>query len=170
MPGYRKLGRASNQRKAILRNQVTNLLWHGRIETTEARAKEVRSIAEKLITLAVNEYDKTVKVTKEVNNEKGQTVTLEVTNDMPSRLHARRQMMAYLYDIKDLRKEDETKKEYAERQREVRHPLVEKMFNDYGPKYREKNSKQTTGGGYTRILKKGPRRGDGAEAVIIELV
>ena len=170
MPGYRKLGRPSDQRRAMLRNQVTDLLWHGRIETTEARAKEIRSIAEKLITLAVNEYDKTVKVTKEVNNEKGQTVTLDVTNDMPSRLHARRQMMAYLYDIKDLRKDDETKKEYAERQREVRHPLIEKMFNEYGPKYREKNAKQTTGGGYTRILKKGPRRGDGAEAVIIELV
>jgi large subunit ribosomal protein L17 len=170
MPGYRKLGRPSDQRRAMLRNQVTDLLWHGKIETTEARAKEVRSIAEKLITLAVNEYDKTVKVTKEVNNDKGQTVTLEVTNDMPSRLHARRQMMAYLYDIKDLRKDDETKKDYAERHREVRHPLIEKMFNEYGPKYREKNGKQTTGGGYTRIMKKGPRRGDGAEAVIIELV
>lgn len=170
MPGYRKLGRASDQRKAMLRNQVTDLLWHGRIETTEARAKEVRKVAEKLISLAVKEYDKTVKVTKEVNNEKGQTVTLEVTNDMPSRLHARRKMMAYLYDIKDPRRDDETKKEYAERQREVKHPLIEKMFNEYGPKYREKNAKQTTGGGYTRILKKGPRRGDAAETVIIELV
>ena len=66
MPGYRKLGRASDQRKALLRNQVTNLLWHGRIETTESRAKEVRKIAEKLITLAVREYDKTEKVKKEV--------------------------------------------------------------------------------------------------------
>jgi large subunit ribosomal protein L17 len=170
MPGHRKLGRPSDQRKALLRNQVTNLLWHGRIETTEARAKEIRSIAEKLITLAVNEYDKTVKVTKEVNNEKGQTVTLEVTNDMPSRLHARRKMMAYLYDIKDLRQEDETKKEYAERLREVKHPLIEKMFNEYGPKYRERNEQQNSGGGYTRILKKGPRRGDGAEVVVVELV
>ncbi|MDD2502290.1 MAG: bL17 family ribosomal protein, partial [Clostridia bacterium] len=109
MPGYRKLGRSSDQRKALLRNQVTNLLWHGRIETTEARAKEVRGIAEKLITLAVKEYDKSVKVTKEINNEKGQTVTMEVTNDMPSKLHARRQMMAYLYDMKAPREEDETK-------------------------------------------------------------
>ncbi|NLC43218.1 MAG: 50S ribosomal protein L17 [Clostridiales bacterium] len=170
MPGYRKLGRASNQRRAILRNQVTNLLWHGKIETTESRAKEVRSIAEKLLTLAIKEYDKTVKVTKEINNDKGQTVTLEVTNDMPSKLHARRQMMAYLYDMKELRDKDETKKEYAERSREVKHPLIEKMFNEYGPKYRERNEKQSSGGGYTRILKKGPRRGDGAEAVIIELV
>lgn len=170
MPGYNKLSRPSDQRRALLRNQVTALLWHGRIETTEARAKEIRRIAEKLITLAVNEYDKSIKVTKEINNEKGQTVTLEVTNDSPSKLNARRKMMAYLYDIKNLRKEKETKKEYAERSREVKHPLIEKMFNEYGPKYRQKNEKQTSGGGYTRIMKKGPRRGDAAEAVIIELV
>jgi len=170
MPGYRKLGRPSDQRRALLRNQVTSLLWHGRIETTEARAKEIRSIAEKLITLAVKEYDKTIKVTKNVNNEKGQTVTLEVTNDSPSKLNARRKMMAYLYDLKDLRKDDETKKEYGKRLRDVKHPLIEKMFNEYGPKYRERAEKQASGGGYTRIVKKGPRRGDGAEAVIIELV
>ena len=170
MPGYNKLSRPSDQRRALLRNQVTALLWHGRIETTEARAKEIRRIAEKLITLAVNEYDKSIKVTKEINNQKGQTVTLEVTNDSPSKLNARRKMMAYLYDIKNLRKEKETKKEYAERSREVKHPLIEKMFNEYGPKYRQKNEKQTSGGGYTRIMKKGPRRGDAAEAVIIELV
>ena len=67
----RKLGRTADQRKALLRNQVTNLLWYGRIETTEARAKEVRRVAERLITLAVNEYDKTVEVTKETHNDKG---------------------------------------------------------------------------------------------------
>ncbi len=170
MPGYRKLNRPSDQRRALLRNQVTALLWHGRIETTEARAKEIRSIAEKLITLAIKEYDSTIKVIKNVNNEKGQTVTLEVTNDSPAKLSARRKMMAYLYDIKDVRNEDETKKEYAQRQRIVKHPLIEKMFGEYGPKYRARNEKQASGGGYTRIMKKGPRRGDGAEAVIIELV
>lgn len=170
MPGYRKLGRAGDQRKALLRNQVTALLWHGKIETTEARAKEIRSIAEKLIHLAVKEYDNTVKVTKDINNEKGQTVTIEVTNDAPSKLNARRKMMAYLYDVKELRKEDETKAEYAARLREVKHPLIEKMFKEYGPKYRERNNNQKNGGGYTRIIKKGPRRGDGAESVIIELV
>ncbi|HPT78733.1 MAG TPA: 50S ribosomal protein L17 [Candidatus Atribacteria bacterium] len=170
MPGHRKLGRPTDQRKALLRNQVSDLLWHGRIETTEARAKEIRKLAEKLITLAVKEYDNTEKVKKEVNNEKGQTVTIEVTNDKPSKLHARRKMMALLYDLKELRKEDETKKEYAQRLREVKHPLIEKLFNEYGPRYRERNEKQKQGGGYTRILKKGPRRGDAAEMVIIELV
>jgi len=164
MPGNRKLGRPGDQRRAILRNQVTALLWYGKIKTTEARAKEVRSIAEKLITLAAKEYDKTVKVTKEVNNEKGQTVTLEVTNDSPSKLNARRKIMAYLYDIKEPKKDGESKKEYAERTKDVKHPLVEKLFNEYGPKYRERK------GGYTRILKLGPRRGDSAEEVIIELV
>ncbi len=170
MPGYRKLGRASDQRRAILRNQVTALLWHGRIETTEARAKEIRRIADKLINLAVKEYDNSVQVTKEVNNEKGQTVTIEVTNDAPSKLHARRKMMAYLYDMKDVKKDDESKSEYKERLKEVKHPLIEKLFREYGPKYRERNEKQAVGGGYTRIIKKGPRRGDGAETVIIELV
>lgn len=170
MPGYRKLGRPSDQRKALLRNQVTELLWHGKIKTTEARAKEVRSIAEKLITLAVNEFDKTVKVTKEMNNEKGQTVTKEVVNDLPSKLNARRKMMAYLYDYQEVKGNDESKSDYQERIKDIKHPLIEKMFSDYGPKYRERNEKQNCGGGYTRILKLGPRRGDGAEEVIIELI
>lgn len=170
MPEQRKLSRTTDQRKALLRNQVTALLWHGRIETTEARAKEVRKIAEKLITLAVNEYDNSETVTKGVNNEKGQTVDFEVTNDKPSKLNARRKMMSVLYTQKEDREEGETKKEYADRSREVKHPLVEKMFNEYGPKYRKRKEELGQGGGYTRILKKGPRRGDGAEAVIIELV
>ena len=74
MATQRKLGRTADQRKALLRNQVTNLLWYGRIETTEARAKEVRSIAEKMISLAVREYDKTVDVQKKFHNDKGQIV------------------------------------------------------------------------------------------------
>jgi large subunit ribosomal protein L17 len=166
----RKLGKPSDQRRALLRNQVSSLLWHGKIVTTEARAKEVRRIAEKLITLAVNEYDKSIKVKKEVNNEKGQTVTIEVTNDTPSKLHARRKMMAYLYDLRQPKKPEETKKEYKQRNREVKHPLIEKLFNDYGPKYRSRNQEKNCVGGYTRIVKLGPRRGDGAEQVLIELV
>ncbi|MFU0799763.1 MAG: 50S ribosomal protein L17 [Xylanivirga thermophila] len=170
MAGYRKLGKPTDQRDALLRNQTTALLWHGKIKTTEHRAKEVRKMAEKMITLAVNEYDKTEKITKEVNNEKGQTVTLEVTNDSPSKLAARRKMMAYLYDVKEPKKKDESKSDYKERTKDIEYPLIEKLFNEYGPKYREKNEKQSCGGGYTRIIKLGPRRGDGAEEVIIELV
>lgn len=170
MAYQRKLGRPADQRKALLRNQVTHLIWYGRIETTLARAKEVRSAAERLITLAIRECDNTVEATKSFNNEKGQTVTVTVTNDSPSKLHARRLIMAYLYDLKEQRKEDETKKEFRERTKDVKHPCVEKLFREIGPKYKKRNAEKNCAGGYTRILKKGPRRGDAAEMVILELV
>ncbi|MBR0386376.1 MAG: 50S ribosomal protein L17, partial [Clostridia bacterium] len=96
MANQRKLGRTADQRKALLRNQVTNLIWYGRIETTESKAKEVRRIADKMITLAIRECDNTIATTKETHNDKGQLVTLEVTNDAPSKLHARRILMSYL--------------------------------------------------------------------------
>lgn len=95
----RKLGKASDQRDAMLRNLTTALLWNGKIVTTEARAKEIRPIAEKLITLAVKEYKNTVTVEKETRNDKEQVVKVEKINDMPSKLHARRQIMAYLYNM-----------------------------------------------------------------------
>jgi len=79
-------------------------------------------------------------------------------------------MMAYLYDYQEVKRKDESKEEYRERTKDVNHPLIEKLFREYGPKYRERNEKLNCSGGYTRILKLGPRRGDGAEEVIIELV
>ncbi len=170
MAYQRKLGRPADQRKALLRNQVTHLIWYGRIETTLARAKEVRSAAERLITLAIRECDNTVEATKSFNNEKGQTVTVTVQNDAPSKLHARRLIMAYLYDLQEQRKDDETKKEFKERTKDVKHPCVEKLFKEIGPKFKARNAEKNCAGGYTRILKKGPRRGDAAEMVIIELV
>ena len=166
----RKLGRTADQRKALLRNQVTNLLWYGRIETTEARAKEVRRVAERLITLAVNEYDKTVEVTKETHNDKGQLMTIETVNDLPSKLHARRLMMAYLYDIKEQKKDDENKADYKERTKDNKHPVVEKLFREIGPKYKARNAEKNIAGGYTRIYKLGPRRGDAAEMCVIEIL
>ena len=166
----RKLGKPTDQRKALLRNQVTNLIWYGRIETTLARAKEVASVAEHYITLAVRECDNTIEVTKESKNDKEQIVTLTVVNDSPSRLHARRQAMSYLYNLPAPRQEKETKKEYAERSREVKNPVVEKLFREIGPKYKARNAEKGTAGGYTRIYKLGPRRGDAAEMVILELV
>ena len=170
MATERKLGRTASQRKAMLRNLTTNLLWYGRIETTEAKAKEVRSIVDKMITLAIREYDKTVDVEKEFYNDKKQIVKQTFTNDLPSKLHARRLMMAYLYDIKEAKKDDESKKDYKERTKDNKHPVVEKLFREYGPKYRARNQEKNCAGGYTRIYKLGPRRGDAAEMVIIELV
>ncbi len=170
MATERKLGRTASQRKAMLRGLATNLLWYGRIETTEAKAKELRSIADKMITLAIREYDKTVEVEKEFYNDKKQIVKETVVNDLPSKLNARRLMMAYLYEVKEPKKDDESKKEYQERTKDNQHPLIEKMFREYGPKYRKRNEEKNCTGGYTRIYKLGPRRGDAAERVIIELV
>ena len=170
MATERKLGRTASQRKAMLRNLTTNLLWYGRIETTEAKAKEVRSIVDKMITLAIREYDQTVEVEKEFYNDKKQIVKETFVNDLPSKLHARRLMMAYLYDVKEAKKDDENKADYKERTKDNKHPVVEKLFREYGPKYRARNQEKNCAGGYTKMYKLGPRRGDAAEMVIIELV
>lgn len=166
---YRKLNQQQDQRRATLRNLVTGLLWHGRIETTLARAKEARSIAEKLITIAVKEHGNTVKVTKTVT-EDGEKIKREVINDAPSKLAGRRRLMQYLYNVPEPRKDGESKYDYNKRAGEVGNPLVEKMFREYGPKYYARAKELGTGGGYTRIIRKGPRRGDASEMVILELV
>ena len=175
---YRKLGKTSSQRKALLRNRVTALLVHEKIVTTEARAKEVQKIAEKLITLAVREKDnfETVKVTakvarkdkdgKRIKEEKdGRKVTVydevekEIQKDLPSRLHARRQMLKVLYPV------TEVPKEGAQRKRNTKKiDLPKKLFDEIAPKYVDRK------GGYTRIVKIGPRRGDAAMEVLLELV
>ena len=169
MAEYRKLNQQQDQRQATLRNLVSSLLWHGRIETTLARAKETRRIAEKLITIAVKEHASTLKVVKEVKDG-DEKLKKEITIDAPSKLAARRRLMSYLYDIPELKKDGESKFEYKKRTAEIKHPLVEKMFREYGPKYYKRAQDLGQGGGYTRIIKKGPRRGDAAEVVILELV
>ena len=165
----RKLGRSSDQRVALLRNQTTALLWNGKIITTETRAKEVRSIAEKLITLAVREYENSETVEKERRNEKAQIVTKEVVVDKPSKLAARRKIMAYLYDVPEFKSKKESKSEYKERTADRAHPVVEKLFRDIAPKYAAK-AKEGSKGGYTRMTKLGPRRGDAAEMAVLELI
>ena len=170
MAHQRKLGRTADQRKALLRNQVTNLIWYGRIETTEAKAKEVRRIADKMITLAIKECDNTVATTKETHNDKGQLMTIDVVNDAPSKLHARRLMMAYLYDLKEQKQQDESKADFKERTKDNKHPVVEKLFRELAPKYKARNEEKKCSGGYTRIYKLGPRRGDAAEMVVLELI
>lgn len=165
----RKLGKPTDQRKAMLRNLTTALIWNGKIITTESRAKEVRPIAEKLITLAVNEYKNTETVTKQSRNDKMQIIEREVVNDLPGKLHARRQIMSFLYNTPEPKGKDENKAEYKERTGDVLNPVVEKLFREIAPKY-DKRAKEVGRGGYTRLMKLGPRRGDAAEMVIIELV
>ena len=178
MAKYRKLGRTSDQRKALIRNQVTALLYNGKIVTTEAKAKEVRKVAEGLIALAVKEKDNFEEVTvtakvprkdtegkrvKEVVDGKKVTVYDEVEKtikkDMPSRLHARRQMLKVLYPVKEVPTEGAKRKKNTKQV-----DLCDKLFTEIAPKYADRN------GGYTRIIKIGQRKGDGALEVVLELV
>ena len=174
MAKYRKLGRTSSQRKALLRNQVTMLLNKGKIVTTEAKAKEVQKIAEKMIALAIREKDNFDEVTvdakvpvkdkdgkrvKEVVDGKKvtkfETVQKTIKKDRPSRLHARRQMLKVLYPLTEKgEKKSETKVVN----------LPNKLFEEIAPKYENRN------GGYTRIVKIGQRKGDGAMEVLLELI
>ena len=178
MAKYRKLGRNSSQRKALIRSQVTALIENGKIVTTEARAKEVRKQAEKLIALAVREKDnfETVTVSAKVPKKDAEgkrvkevvdgkkvtvydTVEKEIKKDMPSRLHARKLKSKELYVIKEVPTEAAGRKKNTKTV-----DLTNKLFDEIAPKYAERH------GGYTRIVKIGLRKGDAAMEVILELV
>lgn len=165
-----KLGLPTNERIALIRNQVTHLFWYGKIQTTKARAKSVQSKAEKLLTLAINSYDDTVIVTKTIKDENGVKANREIVNDGPKKLAARRALMSFLYDIQEQKKDKESKAIFKARTADINHPLIEKIFNIYAPKYAQRIKEVGTGGGYTRIIKLDKRRGDNAELVIIELI
>ena len=178
MAKYRKLGRNSSQRKALLRGQVTALIENGKIITTEARAKEVRKISEGLIALAVKEKDnfETVKVSakiakkdadgKRVKEEvDGRRVTVydtvekEIKKDAPSRLHARKLIAKELYTVKEVPTQAAGRKKNTKVV-----DLTNKLFDEIAPKYANRQ------GGYTRIVKIGLRKGDAAMEVLLELV
>ena len=170
MAGYNKLNKRPSIRDAIIRNQVSTLLWTGRVETTYARAKAVQRVAEKIIALAVKTYGDSVKVVKEVVNEKGVKVKQEVINDGPTKLAARRKIMAQVYDLQEQRQPKEAKAAFDARTDGINHPLLEKIFNVLAPRYKSRADEKGVNGGYSRVVKLGPRRGDAAEAAIIELV
>ena len=178
MAMYRKLGKATKPRRALLRNQVTALLYNGKIITTEARAKEIKKIVEPMITLAakekdnfetvtveakVPEKDKDGKRVKEVVDGKKvtkfTTVKKEIKKDKPSRMHARRQLLKTLYPVTEVPTENAGRKRNT---KEI--DLVAKLFDEYGPKYADRK------GGYTRIVKIGQRKGDAAMMVVLEMV
>ena len=166
----RKLGVTTAQRKSMLRNLSSDLLWYGKITTTEDRAKEVRSYTEKLITLAMNTYSDNVETKKTETNSKGKEVTVTVIKDGPKKLAARRKLMASLFDLQEVKGFKETNSAFKARTKDINHPLIEKIFNEIAPKYAARKEELGQGGGYTRILKCGPRKGDATEVAIIELV
>ena len=155
---------------AMLKNQVSELLWYGQIETTVDRAKAVRSLAEKYITIAMRAYQDDVKVTKTVADAKGAKKEVVFTNDGPKKLAARRRLMAELVDLQEIKGEKESKSAFRARIKDTKHPLIEKMFKEDAPKYDARKNELGQGGGYTRILKTGTRRGDAAETCILKLI
>ena len=154
MARNRKLGRTTDQRLAMLKTLTTDFLLYGKIETTEARAKEVKSIVDSLISLAVKEKDNfemvDVKVSRAKLDDKGNKVTESRQKDMPTRLNARRKIMRKTNKVKDSEGKNID--------------LPSKLFNEIAPKYADRV------GGYTRIIKLGQRRGDAAEVVLLQLV
>ncbi|MBR5439149.1 MAG: 50S ribosomal protein L17 [Clostridia bacterium] len=168
MPG--NMGLTSKQRKAVLRNQASNLLWYGKIEVTAGHVQSLRSYVEKIITLAVNTYADTVETTVTTKDAKGKEVKKKVIKDGVKKLNARRKIMGLVYDLQFTKEAKESKAEFRARVKGINHPLIEKIFNEIAPKYAERKEELGQGGGYTRKYLKGERRGDAAEVAIVELV
>lgn len=168
MPG--KLGRTAEQRQAILRNQASELLWYGKLTTTEARAKALQPYVEKIITKAIKVYDDNLETSVVTTDKKGKEVTTKSIKDSPKKLAVRRALMAKLRDLQEVKAFNEKKADYKARTKDIQHPLMEKLFNEIAPKYAQRAEELGQGGGYTRIYLLGTRRGDSAEEAIIELV
>ena len=166
----RKVGVNATQRIALIKNQASSLLWYGKITTTEARAKEVASYVAKIITLAVNSYTDTVETEVKVADAKGKETTKTLIKDGMKKLNARRKIMTLVNDLQEVQGYKETKADFKKRTKAIKYPLIEKIFDEYAPKYAARKEEKGQGGGYTRIYKLGARKGDAAEVAIIELV
>ncbi|MDR3186215.1 MAG: 50S ribosomal protein L17 [Christensenellaceae bacterium] len=170
MASNRKLGKRTDQRVQLVYSQASALLWYGKLTTTLERAKEVRKVAEKMITLAIRTYDDVVEVQKAKTNLKNEKIMVDFVNDGPRKLAARRRMLADLQNIPELQGDKEKKAAYKARTKDIKCPLIEKIFRVHAPKYDARAKELGQGGGYTRILKLSNRRGDDAKEVILELV
>ena len=166
----RKLGVNATQRIALIKNQATELLWHGKLNTTVARAKEVAAYVSKIITLAIKTYADTVESEVKVVDAKGKETTKTLVKDGAKKLNARRKIMTMVYDLQEVKGFKESKPEFKARTKAIKYPLIEKIFDEYAPKYANRKEENGQGGGYTRIYKLGFRKGDAAEVAIIELV
>ena len=166
----RKLGVNATQRIALIKNQASALLWYGKIETTEARAKEVASYVAKILTLAIKTYDDTVETEVVIKDEKGKEVKKTLIKDGNKKLNARRKIMTLVNDLQEIKGFKESKAEFKKRTAAIKYPLIEKIFDEYAPKYASRKEEKGQGGGYTRIYKLGLRKGDAAQVAIIELV
>ncbi len=169
MSGF-KLGRTAKEREALLRGLASQLLWYGKIKTTEGKAKALQPYVEKIITKAVNTFDDNVEIEVVKKDSKGNDMTVKSRKDGVKKLAARRAIMAKTYDLQEIKAFSESKKAYADRTKDVQHPLIEKIFDEIAPKYAQRAEEKGQGGGYTRIYNLGERKGDAAETVIIELV
>ena len=168
MPG--KLGRTAEQREALLRNQASELLWYGKITTTKAKAKELQSYVEKIITKAIRVYDDNVEIEVVKTDKKGKEIKEKSVKDSAKKLAVRRRLMGKLRDLQEVKPFNDKKSEFKARTGDIQHPLMEKLFNEIAPKYAQRAEEKGQGGGYTRIYLLGQRRGDCAEEAIIELV
>ena len=165
-----KLGRTAEERNALLRGQASELLWYGKIKTTKAKAKELQPYVEKIITKAIKVYDENIEVEETKTDAKGKPVVVKSVKDSAKKLAVRRELMGKLYDLQEVKAFSEKKSDYKARTKDIRHPLLEKLFNEIAPKYAQRSEELGQGGGYTRIYTLGARRGDAAEEAIIELV
>lgn len=165
-----KLSRPTDQRMAIVSSLASDLLWYGKIETTLDRAKAAARYAEKCITLAVRTYKDVVSEEKTTKGEKGKEKTVTISKDGVKKLNARRKLMSMLDDRQMQRAAGEKKQAFKARKGDIQHPLIEKLFEDYAPKYADRATEKGTAGGYTRVIKTSLRRGDNAQMALVELI